>query len=299
MQLFTVLSYSVAYIAFTIFRYAYYGTVTAHTTEIKFHPGVQSMELGFDYIKLFLHDSGWILFIAIVVGSILISRHRGLAVPAIVVLGGVFFLLLSGGDFMYGYRFIVPVFPAVALLAGASIITLRKRPMMILAAGILLAVTSISQWASLPSKHLSSDNLTYRSNVLLDVSQFLQRNGVEPSDIVVVSEAGIIPYSISANTIDFIALTSDLEHLYPNGNLDVDYLLSFSPRYLIISTVVRDGVVSGRLIQDDQIRLHPKVQMGYREVFTGNVKRDRSFNDAIYYKYFPSPLIEFHVLERT
>lgn len=94
---------------------------------------------------------------------------------------------------------------------------------------------AIIQFQNLPHKTININNLTYRSSPHFLIGNYLKKRS-KPEDLVLLSEAGIIPYYSKLTTRDYLGLVSSYKIIYSgNHHLNVDHLLAEKPRYIILS----------------------------------------------------------------
>ena len=290
---------------YELFRASYFGEYVSNTAIAKVHWNIDKSLEGLRYLISHNAESGYLILPAAIVGAAACVRNSRLGIPVIFVLAQILLLMISGRDFMYGYRFVVPVMPCIALLCAAGIeiaLERSKRNFAMIALIIVAGIQAFSTYAALPKKHIGFDNLTYRNSFLFDLPGFFARNS-GPDDWILLSEAGIIPYYVEAKIRDFMGLVSPYNSVYqPNHMIRDDYLFSVRPKFVLISFVdAVDGPIHPRLHVEAQILLNPKFRSSYRAVRDFDISRDASFTNALYYAYSPRNIIRvlYTVFERT
>jgi hypothetical protein len=288
-----------------IFRWSYYHELVANTALNKLHPGVSSIVEGLKYLLKFNQGSGYLILPLALIGLLsprLPQKFRFLL--GMFVLAQFIFLLVSGGDFMYGFRFIIPILPVLCILATLGLQTLilkRQIETQILMIGLLIIWNAMSEFQNLPSKTIHINNLTHRASPHFLIGDYLKTHA-NPNDLVLLSEAGIIPYYSKLATRDYLGLVSAYKTIYDsNYHLNVDHLLSEHPRYIILSFWNdHKGVERCRMESESLILSQPYFQKNYHAVKKFAMDKNESFLNAIYYKYWADAKeIYFRVYERT
>lgn len=271
---------------YELFRMAYFGEPVPNTALVKVHPGLEVAMFGLRYFAGYFAQSGYVLLPFVLAGAMASTKQARLRVPAVFVLAQTVFLMVSGGDFMFGYRFVVPVMPCIAILCAAGFDWLHERVQRGAAAaalGVVVLVQPVCQYASLPAKHIGPDNLTYRASTLRSIAEFLSPR-CRPQDWILISEAGIIPYYVNAQVMDYIALVSPYHSIY-RPSYSSDYLFSVKPRFMVVSLLeMEDGSIRPRLWMENRILANPEMA-NYVHVRDFGIPNDGAFSNAGYYKY--------------
>lgn len=287
--------------AYLIFRLMYYGQFIANTASHKLNPGIISIKNGLNYLYNFNADSGFIILPLALLGFLLNkNKNHKLIIPLIFILLQTLFLMVSGGDFMYGYRFIVPMIPALIILISSFIAILSKKipkQALFIISAIIILIISIFQYTALPTKTIRLDNLTYRQDEHFLIAEYLNKDlHVQKNDTVLLSEAGIIPYYIKSKVVDYLGLISNTKLVYKNGKLDIKYIFKDTPKYVILSTIDNgNGELTGRLITDQTILNYQFFKENYKLLKRFEIPKNRGFLNQIYYKYSPVKMIYFEV----
>ena len=290
---------------YELFRLSYYHAPVSNAAYLKLHPGWSAIKLGVHYIGSFNADSAFWLIPVAVVGLLAIRSNYILAIPAAFVAAQLFFIGLSGGDFMYGYRFLVPIFPALMLLVVAGMASALRR--LGGAAGVALAGAAcltvlMAQYVSLPVKTIRWDNLTYRASTMFTVGEYLRSHATAPHTML-MSESGIEPFLYAeSQNIDYLGLTTaHHEIIDEHGVFLVDKLLQRRPHYVLLSFWIGpDRIVRPRLPQEGAILNNETFKSNYPGSGDFEIVRDESFFNAIYYRYWPdAERIAFRLYERV
>ena len=290
---------------YELFRIDYFGEFVSNTAIAKVHWSFNKALEGLRYLNAYNTESGYLILPATLVGAAASVKNSRLIIPIIFILAQILFLMVSGRDFMYAYRFIIPVLPCIALLcaSGIEIAYERFNRNFALIAVIVIAISqAFSNYAALPKKHFGFDNLTYRNSFLFDIAEFLaKRSG--PNDRILLSEAGIIPYYIEAKARDYMGLVSPYYSVYNEKHMiNSDYLFSDRPKFVLMSFVeADDGSIHPRMHVEAQILLNSKFRSSYRAIRDFDFSKDASFLNALYYAYSPKNIkrVFYTVFERT
>jgi hypothetical protein len=287
-----------------IFRWYYYHEVVANTALHKLSPGIQSIRSGIIYLLEFNKDCGYLIFPLALIGILhsLFTKKPGF-ILVLFLLAQLIFLLVSGGDYMYGYRFIIPILPGLFMLTTLGLQTLlSKLPnfLQTLMIGLFVFWSSLIQFNSLPHKTIRINNLTYRSSPHFLIGRYLKENA-KNEDRVLLSEAGVIPYYSGLNTIDYLGLVSHYKKIYYNQYPQVEVLLAEKPRFVILSFWKnKNGTEQTRMEVESLILKHPDFYKNYYALKDFKMNKNDSFLNAIYYKYWPdADVIFFRLYEKN
>lgn len=295
--------FSVIFLSYAAFRYCYFGALVPNTALAKVHFGTGSVSRGLMYLNLFNVQSGYVVLPLAIAGMTNAAASRYTKLLVSFVAAQVVFLTVSGGDFMYAYRFVVPAMPFLGLLcvnsAAAAARRLGRPPA---AAAMMISVCALvffSQYSSLPHKRIAADNLTWRAGAHFEAADYLSK-AAAPGESVMLSEAGIIPYILKGNPVtDYLGLVSDYAKVNRNGDVDLEYLFSQKPAYVVLTSVESGGASAPRLYQDKKIAAFRAFGSGYEPVKKIALDRSRSLLEALYYRNDPeADRIFFEIFRR-
>lgn len=259
-----------------ITRYAYYGTWVANTAAAKLGAETTALLGGWHYLKAWLSDYGWLPIVAVAIvawrRAWRIGLHAGFLVAAQLV-----FLFVSGGDWMPGYRFLLPaatilfvachlaiVDPDVQSLQGNSpefeqgtprhaTIGDQQLPQLLAssigprAAGITLCIAMLAiawQLQSLRVQRWQLQDEVSSLAVLRDgPADYLKRHA-DPDDILAARDVGLVGYASPCRVLDLVGLT-DRHIARTSGfrrreHLDTQYIYSKNPRFILVQSEKRD-----------------------------------------------------------
>ena len=105
------------------------------------------------YLWTFTWGLGWAPSIAAVIGSVLLVVRRQLRIALVLIPAAIVFILFMGGQDRYFGRWLMPIFPIVAILAGYAAVELirwlsRARAVPVALVGALVAVLLLAQSVS-------------------------------------------------------------------------------------------------------------------------------------------------------
>lgn len=276
--------------AYEAFRLSYFGEWVANTAAAKVHTGQESVTAAAKYVLSYNRDSGYVWLPLAFLGALVGAKRQPIILTSLFVLAQGVFLVVSGGDFMFGYRFIMPVVPCLAMLVCAAAVNVSKKPMVGLASVVLVAaITGVTQYKSRPPIHIGADNLTRRASVHFAIADYL-RARTSPQDTVLLSEAGIIPYYIDARVDDYLGLTSRYWYVRnKDRSLNVEHILVNNPKYVVLSfRQTRTTEITPRLYEDSMIFDSSEFKSKYVEEKRFDITRDASLLNFIYYFYSPT-----------
>ena len=288
---------------YEIFRYEYFGELVSNTALAKVHTDTSTVIRGLQYLFQFNSDSGYLILPAALAGAFINRRNRAVWLAVAFISAQALFLGVSGGDFMYGYRFVMPVFPLLAFVACSSVAILDPRNLIkrVIILSVLVASIATFQLAAIPPKSIGIDNLWTRRSVHFEIAEYL-RERTTSADNVALSEAGIIPFALDATVYDYLGLNSPYRKVFTNeGRLDVSNALAGDPKFVIVS-IAQDhtGVNRTRMAVEASILEAPVFKARYQAVQRFEIPRSTSYLNQIYYKYTPdAKVIYFEVYQRT
>jgi hypothetical protein len=260
----------------TLFRWFYFGELLPNTVAAKVGGGVGGTLLrGLHYV--FANTNG--LYAATVLfgafALVLARRSHGVdfTIPALALTAAAMqyvFVLLVGGDWMPGGRFLVPAVPLLALAAGFG---LRSTPLFVrlvfvsvlfLAELIDLRRDPVLRWSRWAAKE--QDALLVEP--LKQTGRWLARN-TPPNALVAGTEAGVIPYYARRPFLDMVGLV-DRHIAELEGELhyvaDPNYVLTRRPDYVVLGMQDVDGALAPQWPTDRALFEHPSFATAYVEV---------------------------------
>jgi arabinofuranosyltransferase len=193
------------------FRLAYYGRPLPNTFYAKLSGDLPSLvPLGLIYLKGFLVSGGIVLMGSSLLG-LLGRRFSNWIMPALVgqVISHLAYVVWVGGDYFPFHRFVVPVIPILAVLAGVGLEAASRRfapgDKRVLSAGaLMLAMAQFGlSYGSLERRALRQV-VTVRHEREM-VGDWLASH--LPADtLIAVNAAGFIPYRTGMPTVDMLGL---------------------------------------------------------------------------------------------
>lgn len=216
-------------------RLAYYGAFTPNTASVKVAFGIPAVISGLTYLWQFtVAGAFWLVVPAIFACAALLRRARtsestrSAVLPLIAVVAGqVIFILLVGRDGFPGYRFAMPVYPLLCILAALGLcLGLRsvweRWRFVVTSASVLLICAGIysaqrnglyehpRRWWLAHDRPWSTYALQQDlSGTWLagheEIAEYLKRHA-EPDDGLAVTEAGVIPFISNLPTLDLLGL---------------------------------------------------------------------------------------------
>jgi arabinofuranosyltransferase len=209
-------------------RFAYFDALVPNTFGAKVFLGAETARYGLGYIAGFARDGGFWIGVPAIVGIGLIcvadSRVRSLGTVAIAVIAAqLAFVILVGGDAMLAYRFLMPIYPVLVALAAVAIVHLVGRFGALTTVAVALVVafscgftqanalerSSRRYWLAHerpgPAHLLESDLSGTWLQSHMDCARYI-RERAGPGDLLVVTEAGVVPFVTDLETVDLLGL---------------------------------------------------------------------------------------------
>ncbi len=287
-SLFWLPLYSLLYGGYLLWRLFYYGDFVPNTYYVKITGGTDRIIAGVKYLIAFFNSHGslfWV-FAILAVGVVLVKRTNVLFLLSLCFSALVAFSIYSGGDWMPGFRFLVPVLPLFFLLIQETtswlweLMANSKNGKLILGLFFMVLLPTIyvnSVQANITrtpwlKQRFFAGMSEKRDRPQYQVVDYLQRNAKD-GDLVAVQEAGIIPYeTMHLSYVDIWGLndkhiarkTKNLLH-WDKG--DADYVLSRQPDWLALWVLVKpDGEIRAAQPAVTAILSHPTFVENYKLV---------------------------------
>lgn len=205
-------------VAWQIVRVVYFGEMLPNTAYAK-APG-SSYSFGLAYLApAFLMFGGPLLLgILLATRSLAQLSDRAARAGVALVLSAVLFVIYANSDWMYFSRFLVPVFPIVALLVSYGVVSLWSRSEQTskaTLAGLMVAVilTQAFVWHKPLREYVANESMSMlmKGEDQLRVGEFLREN-LSANATVATGRLGAVSYA-APNVVfwDFMGLT-DREH---------------------------------------------------------------------------------------
>lgn len=265
-------------------RYLYYGELLPNSVSAKVGGGLfQTLWLGLGYLfsSLFVTTGLMALLAAFRLGDV---RRATLAADAqdneaqpllVYTLGAAILLQFAfivgvRGDWMPGARFLVPVIPALCLLAA---ITLRQVPAFVrwpvvlffLFGGILEAREDrFVRWCRWAAREQRGDLLVAP---LVSAGEYLRREAT-PDALLAGSEAGVLPYTARLRFLDMLGLVDPHIAAMPGGlheKHDAAYILSRQPDFIALQFTNGPAGPAVTWPSDRAVHTHPDFAPNYAE----------------------------------
>jgi tetratricopeptide (TPR) repeat protein len=194
-----------------LFRWLYYDAWLPNTYYAKLGGDLPNLiPFGWDYVWGYLLASGWVLLLPAVLGC---APRRKLGWLSLALLMQIVvhasYVVYAGGDFFTFHRFLVPIIPALTVLAGVGLWSIAHcfgdamiRVLPIAALLCAVAQTVLAQYST--GYRAIEQNRSARKEREL-VAQWLTEN--YPRDAVLaINAAGLVPYRTGMPTIDMLGL---------------------------------------------------------------------------------------------
>jgi len=181
--------------AITAFRLAYYGDIVPNT----FHAKVGGVPIwrGLQYVAEFGTTAGPLLVLGLVGAGLALRRWRDRSNAQIAVLTVVYvaYVIVVGGDFKGTSRFLIPVAPALAVLAVSVVKTSHVQTALL---GVLAVLLAIPGFMSMSEHAERFRDIRVERTV---VGQLLN-TGLPADAVIAIHSAGIVPFYAQRTTVD-------------------------------------------------------------------------------------------------
>ncbi|MGI8650779.1 MAG: hypothetical protein ACR2KW_10445 [Rubrobacter sp.] len=242
-------------LAFTGWRLYYYGSVLPNTAYAK-AGGMEVVERwGIPYLLNAVQGNWFVIGYLLILGDAILSRRfraRSLAVLLITPLWCAY-LVYAGGDYMPFHRLLLPLIPAIYILAVAGFarissgltqsLSVRRR----LALGAVVAAAVILPLAAEIPEQYEKEKARQAHNLnenegRREVARWFREN--DPNAVVARNGVGVLGYYSNVEIVDMLGLND--EHLAHEGDKhpsalpghqssDAPYVLSREPEYIMVA----------------------------------------------------------------
>jgi len=265
----------------TAARFLYYGSLMPNTAVAKLGVDPGSLGSAMHYCTHWLDRYQWLPLLGI--PALLAKKSRRLAVNGwLLIAAQTGFVFLAGGDWMPGWRFLLPVSVVLAVLGCHSIdavvafgkqfslhrsgtaepdnIAVGSLAQIACICGVLLIVVT-QLWHFRPERWRI--DLFDRQLAALEtgpVAYLAART--DRDDLIAARDVGVLSYSTRSRILDLVGLTdrhiASTSGLRRRGRIDLDYVFNRRPTYVMLQSERNDngemalGRLSRRLAQDDR-----------------------------------------------
>ena len=272
-------AFAALFAVYFVWRWNYFGLPFPNTYYAKVQGGTHGLIDGTQYTLDFLRDNGGALFIALALVPLVLGRRHPAYWPALAVVGAGFaFALISGGDWMFHFRFFAHVLPVLAALlaAGFDTVLAQPRPGTPRSLAVYAGMAAV-----LLATHLSIANTELRvaRTVLpaLAKHNYLSQNYEElglwfrdnspPGATIAISDVGAVGYFSERRVLDMFGLI-DPHIAQLRGRMhykaDPTYVLSRRPDYVVVVSLNDEGDgYSFQRIPDYAIHRRPEFHEQY------------------------------------
>ncbi len=236
------------WLPYMVWKVFYYGSIFPNTFYDKATGNSDQLASGLGYVS-----SAWPylfgpLAFALAIAMLLWRKRLGQVEGyfALLIVANFAYVAYVGGDYLIGYRFLLPVAALLALLIAIAVSSLLPQnwsaALSLLVAGSVIIFLLSPYTGLLPS--LSSklhDEQGYNSGSVAVINWL--RDNASASDSLAIETAGRIPYFTNIYTIDMLGLTDAhiahgpgrSDHFTPGHNkFDIGYVLDRKPTYIMV-----------------------------------------------------------------
>jgi len=309
------LTYVVLLLLVVTWLWWYYGSPVPNTFVAKTAAGFSLAKYvnGAGYISTWFNSASLVLTVPLVLWPFI----AGSSSKRSVLLGGMcgFFggyVVYVGGDWMPGYRFLLPILPLYLLLTSDGLLALWRvlsgqlGHISVLARNILAAIVMVALFGTGYRDYFRelddyvSERAVGYTEAHFYIGQWLQQNA-SPGDSVALMDIGIIGLLSELQVVDFVGLVDvDVARLVHNGSGSsasdaavaeavAQSVLARQPDFIVLahSEPAPDPFVGWR--HDLAVYSSPEFQTQYRRLFT---RRHQSDYYLSLYERIPSSLLE-------
>lgn len=267
---------------YSAWRLHTFGTLVANTVSAKVGGGVlPSVIAGLRYALAWLPGPALVV-LPLAAAALLRARRDAashadrdpvLSVAAACLLLQVAFAVAVGGDWMPGYRFLVPAMPLAALLAGVALAGWNRwLAAMAVAAALLAApVQAYFDRGGGPAIGMRLARWISSRQPLVATLQVIGRDlraMGSPEDTIALSEAGVVPYLSRMRVIDMLGLVDREIAALPGGlhqKHDADSVLRRAPRFVLLGFTETPEGLRPTWAADGEVSVHPDFMRHYAE----------------------------------
>jgi arabinofuranosyltransferase len=229
------------------FRLAYYGYPFPNTFYAKVGEGMEQHLRGLDYLSKFFLRPESLFFLAALLPAARPGPFRFLAVAVATACAGIIYV---GGDAFGAYRFLVPVLPAILLLALAGFARLAERlpraPAAVAPPALALLMAAALFAGSRGPVDGQEREVRRFTALMVEVGKLLEENTPDWATIA-LNPSGAIPYYSERRAIDMLGLNDEHIAHKPIDEMghgkaghekgDGAYVLSRRPDLILIGNV--------------------------------------------------------------
>lgn len=284
-----IVSFLIFIFALTLWRYLYYGDILPNTFYAKSDPLWFNLKLGSNYVlKLFQAYPIYLFFIA----HPLFRKfeQKELSFIYFVSLVYIAYVILIGGDWLYYFRFLLPVIPLICLLISGNISSIQKKSKLVahlLTISIIcIALAQYTLYFWHPYQRFDYEK--FAALVVKDIMR------PYPKSIATVTIGKLGYYNPDVKIIDMTGLVnrelarrpSKLEaQMKGHTKFDEEYVLSLKPEIILPSHpgIIRKNYENPLKIRRNELHVaeakllsHPEFKKHYELAFI-KVKEDLFF----------------------
>jgi arabinofuranosyltransferase len=203
--LWIIIPFSTIVFIFFLWKINYYGGIIPNTIYAKVDPSSGQALRGFKYLcKFFLLYPLITLFCIVHLVTNGTSHRETLPISGFLAVYFMFVILI-GGDFMIGYRIMIPVIPLLIYSAYKGIVSIFPEKVTFLAI-MLTIISSTAQTRFNPDMkwRIETDTIVSSGKVM---GAWLAKS-FPPNTTIALNAAGAIPYYSRLKTIDMLGLTN-------------------------------------------------------------------------------------------
>jgi len=236
------------FVAYSAWRRAYFGAFLPNTFHAKMGGGLEGIAYGAYHVLNWLRDTNALPLLGLSLVPLVVGGTGRVYRLCLALLGAYgAFIVASGGDWMYHYRFFAHLLPVLCALAAAGLGLILAQPVAGGRAFRLVAVTLLILSLGILSEANQERAVARRVLPALRSHDYLTQNYEElglwlrentsPDASVAASDVGALAYYSERRVLDMYGLTDPHIARLPgvhHRNVDPDYVLERRPDYVIL-----------------------------------------------------------------
>lgn len=236
-----IFAYGIITISIFLLRHTLYGEWFPNTVSAKTGNLLWQIQIGYNYIISFLINYWlFVLYYVMAFGYVILNRKVAereyffALLSFVVICGYSLFTLMVGGDWMLGWRFLIPTIPFYVITIGIAFGKVRWVLAMVMSVPLLIFLLFDSY--SLHSRAMSQAS-SDTGDILM--GKYIKTLNLSPKEKIAVIDAGAIPYFSGQPTIDMIGLNDRYISKIKGGFLqkyDNQYVLDQNPKIIQFHT---------------------------------------------------------------
>ncbi len=230
-------------VTYHLARFAFFGSLLSAPLEAKVlyklapntHAIVKRPER--EYLLAFMDLYGFALIPAVLLSAVMVWR-RGAGKPSLIAFACLVTYVAVVGDWMFGWRFVVPLLPLVAIAIGSGVSRLGGRI-------AWLAAVVVVAWSANAARAFAHEYVVHEKRPLwwsdrhagarawlspyADLIAIARRAVTTPGERMAYNQAGLVPFILDVNNIDDLGICSRFIAGLPTADVYFTEVGRYSP----------------------------------------------------------------------